>query len=179
MRRGMIPPLDSTLGRRRRRHVRFHSHSRVLAGSPRKRTRIGTHNLDGRDGDVVSDVDVLRCKSLPKHMLVMQLNIYWSTTKAQTTGERPRSRAKWFMTGNRTNRGMKQDTPVIKTLFNPRRRMIFARNSPWNVPQTSPKVPRHNPILAGDKPSPPRWMGVAKKRGWRAQYAMSMKETQR
>jgi hypothetical protein len=74
---------------------------------------------------------------------------------------------------------MKQNTLVRKSLFNPTRRRIFAKNTPCTAPSSSPKIPRHNPIVGGDIPSPPRRIGVAKKRGWRARSAMSMKAIQR
>lgn len=100
-------------------------------------------------------------------------------TKAQTAGERPHSRAKWFMTGNMENKGMKLNKLNKKSLFNPIRRISFAKNTPCTMPSSIPKIPRHNPICGGDIPSPPRWIGVDKKSGWRARSAVSMKAGKR
>ena len=86
-------------------------------------------------------------------------------TEAQTADERPRSRAKRLIKGNIAAIGTKESRLVIKSFFNPRRRTIFAKNSTCIVALNGPKIPRHSPIDAGDMPSPPRWTGVAKKRG--------------
>ena len=126
----------------------------------------------------VNDVDMFSDERLPKLISVMQLIISWNATKAQTAGEGPHSRAKWLITGNMVNSGIKQDKPVKNNLFNPTRRMAFGNNSPCTMPSSNPKSPRHNPIVAGDIPSPPMRMGVAKKRGSRATNAISIKASQ-
>jgi len=69
------------------------------------------------------------------------------------------------MIGNMANKGTKQNRLVKRSLFNPIRRTIFGKNSPCSAPSSNPKIPRHDPIVGGDMPSPPKWMGVAKKRG--------------
>ena len=128
--------------------------------------------------DNVSGIYTFSNEHLPKLISVTQLIMSWNTTKAQTAGEGPHSRAKWLMTGNMVNSGMKLNKPVKKSLFNPTRRMAFGNNSPCTTPSSNPKIPRHDPIVAGDIPSPPMRMGVAKKRGSRATNAMSVKASQ-
>ena len=91
--------------------------------------------------------------------------MHCNRTKAQMGGERPHSRAKWLMTGNMAVRGTKQNMLVKKSLLNPRRRRIFVKSNPWAIASSGPRIPRHNPIVAGDIPSPPRPMGVAKNNG--------------
>ena len=167
MQKEMSPSLGPALERTRRWFVQRRSRSRALVDSPRRRLCIGTRNLDKREGDNVNEVDTFSNvdEHPPKLISVIQLIMSWSTTKAQTAGERPHSRAKWFMTGNRANKGIKLNMLVKKSLLNPTHRRTFGKNSPCIVPSSSPKIPRHNPIVAGDIPSPPRRMGVAKKRG--------------
>ena len=80
-------------------------------------------------------------------------------------GDRPHSRTKWLMMGNRANIGMKQDRLMRKTLFNPKNPTALEKNRACAVPVNNPKIPRYNPIVGGDRPSPPRWTGVAKKSG--------------
>ena len=113
----------------------------------------------------MSNVGTFGNEHILKPISVTQLVMNWNTTKAQTAGEGPHFRAKWLITGNMPNTGMKQNRLIKNNLFNPTRRITLGNNSPCVVPFSNPKIPRHDPIAAGDMPNPPRWMGVAKKRG--------------
>ena len=72
------------------------------------------------------------------------------------------------------NKGTKRDRLMRRSLFNPKKRTAFEKNRACTVPLNSPKIPRYDPIVATGRPSPPRWMGVAKESGRRLRNAISI-----
>ena len=101
----------------------------------------------------------------PAAISVTQLIMNCNTMEAQTTGERPHSRTKWLTTGSMVTSGMKQSMHVKKNPFNLSRRSSSGKTDPCTATSSGSKIPRHDPIVAGDMPSSRRRTGVAKKRG--------------
>ena len=179
MRTGMLRSPAPLLERAMPLFVRCHGLSRELGGFASRRRCIGTCNLDRGDKDCQWGWHEFSKPHSPNPISVKQLIIHCNTMRAQMAGERPHCRAKWLIVGAMANRGTKHSMHVKNSFFNPRRRRIFVKNKPWTTASSGPRIPRLNPILAGDIPSPPRWIGVARNRGPRAQNAMSRKESQR
>ena len=145
--------------------VRYHEPPRELGGFASRKRCIGTRSLYKSDKNCQCGWHEFIKPHSPNPISEMQVIEHCNTMRAQMAGERPHSRAKWLRTGNIANKGAKQNMLVKKSLFNPRRRRIFVKNTPWTSASSGPRIPRHNPIVAGDIPSPPRRMGVEKNRG--------------
>jgi uncharacterized protein with gpF-like domain len=85
---------------------------------------------------------------------------------------KPDALAITLMIGKSANIGRHVDSPVRKTRLSPKRRTSREKNDTWNTPVMAPYAAKIRPIVFGGKPRPPISIGMAKKRGRRADITM-------
>ena len=112
----------------------------------------------------------------PYAMSIKHTSVNWSATSVHVTADTaPCAFVTALITGKRANIGANIHKENCKTGFTPKRSTIGEKKKPWKSPSQRPNIPSTAPMRGGSNPSPPSLIGVAQKRGKRAENMTSMK----
>ena len=122
---------------------------------------------------MINDLQTGYCDDLPKERFNPTKSVPCNTMTIQTVRLNPCCFPNQLMTGKHANDGRIHATPTRNDFLEPHAQCILGKRNNTNAPLSMLNTARIYPIAGGGRPSPPKAIGVEKKRGWMTRYRIS------